>query len=82
MPPGHDGDVPDGNFVIGSPSNRIWVMMRGFGEVGAGNEAVEWFAQHLKVYPLSDGARSGNFVNGTGAGTNSLVPEDGSAFEM
>ena len=82
VPPGHDGDVPDGHFVIESPSNRIWVMMRGFGEVGAGNEAVEWFAQHLKVYPLSDGARSGSFVNGTGAGTNSLVPEDGSAFEM
>ena len=82
VPPGHDGDVPEGHFVIESPSYRIWVMMRGFGEVGAGDEAVEWFQQHLKVYPLSDSARSGNFVNGTGAGTNSLAPEDGSVFEM
>jgi len=82
VPPDHDGDVPDGYFVIESPSYRIWVMMRGFGEVGTGDEAVEWFAQHLKVYPLADSARSGNFVNGTGAGTNSLAPEDGSVFEM
>ena len=44
VPPDHDGDVPDGYFVIESPSYRIWVMMRGFGEVGAGDEAVEWFA--------------------------------------
>jgi hypothetical protein len=36
----------------------------------------------LKVYPLSNPSRSGKFINGTGVGTNSLVPEDGSAFEM
>ena len=82
LPPDHDGEVPDGYFAVESPSYRIWVMMRGFGEVGAGEQAVEWFEQHLKVYPLAGGPRSGNFVNGTGAGTNSLPPEDGSVFEM
>ena len=82
LPPDHDGEVPDGYFAIKSPSYRIWVMMRGFGEVGVGEQAVEWFEQHLKVYPLSSGPRAGNFVNGTGAGTNSLAPEDGSVFEM
>jgi len=82
LPPDHDGEAPDGYFAIKSPSYRIWVMMRGFGEVGVGKQAVEWFEQHLKVYPLSSGPRSGHFVNGTGAGTNSLPPEDGSVFEM
>ena len=82
LPPDHDGEVPDGYFAIKSPSYRIWVMMRGFGEVGVGEQAVEWFEQHLKVYPLSGGPRAGNYVNGTGAGTNSLAPEDGSVFEM
>jgi hypothetical protein len=57
-------------------------MMRGFGEVGVGEQAVDWFRKNLKVYPLSNPSRSGKFINGTGDGTNSLVPEDGSAFEM
>ncbi len=82
VPPGYEDKIPDGYMVIKSPSYRIWVMMRGFGEVGVGNQAVDWFKQNLKVYPLSNASRSGNFVNGTGVGTNSLVPEDGSVFEM
>jgi hypothetical protein len=82
LPPGYEGKVPDGYFVVKSPSYRIWVMMRGFGEVGMGEQAVDWFRKHLKVYPLATGPRQGNFTNGTGAGTNSLAPEEGSAFEM
>jgi hypothetical protein len=82
LPPGYDGEVPKGYFTVRSPSYRVWVMMRGFGEVGTGDEAVDWFRRRLKVYPLSTGPRKGHFTNGTGAGTNSLAPEDGSAFEM
>ena len=82
VPPGYEDKIPDGYMVIKSPSYRIWVMMRGFGEVGVGNQAVNWFKQNLNVYPLSNASRSGNFKNGTGVGTNSLVPEDGSVFEM
>jgi len=82
LPPGYKGKAPDGYFEVYSPSYRIWVMMRGFGEVGVGEQAVDWFKQHLKVYPLATGSRQGNYINGTGAGTNSLPPEDGSAFEM
>jgi len=82
LPPGYDGNQPEGYFKVPSPSYRIWVMMRGFGEVGTGEQAVEWFRQNLRVYPLATGPRQGNYTNGTGAGTNSLAPEDGSAFEM
>jgi len=82
LPPGYEGNAPDGYFAINSPSYRIWVMMRGFGEVGTGEQAVDWFQQNLKVYPLATGPRQGNFSNGTGKGTNSLVPEDASAFTM
>jgi len=82
LPPGYKGEIPEGHFAIRSPSYRVWVMMRGFGEVGTGEQAVDWFRRHLKVYPLATGPREGRFRNGTGAGTNSLVPEDGSAFEM
>ncbi len=80
LPPGYEGDVPDGYFVLRSPGYRIWPMMRGFGEVGNGEQAVDWFKQRLKVYPLASGAREHSVSNVSGTGANTLTPEDGSAF--
>jgi hypothetical protein len=82
LPPGHDAAAPEGFFIVESPSYRIWVMMRGFGEVGLGDEAVAWFEEHLRVYPLATGPRPGTFTNATGMGINPLPAEDGSAFGM
>ena len=81
LPPGFDDQVPDGYYVINSPSYWIWVMMRGFGEVGQGDEAVAWFEEHLSVYPLATGPRPCTFSNATGMGINPLPAEDGSVFE-
>ena len=82
VPPGFDDKVADDYFVVKSPSYRIWVMMRGFGEVGLGDQAVTWFKDNLKVYPLATGPREANFSNATGMGINPLPAEDGSAFDM
>jgi hypothetical protein len=82
LPPGYNSKVPGGYFTVKSPSYRIWVMMRGWGDVGTGEQAVNWFKQHLKVYPLATGPRQSSFFNTAGMGLNSLAPEDGSAFEM
>jgi hypothetical protein len=82
LPPGDDGKIADGYFTVKLPSYRIWVMMRGWGDVGAGDKAVEWFKQHLKVCPLATGPRQANYINTAGTGLNSLPPEDGSVFEM
>ena len=68
LPPGYDGKVPDGHFVVRSPSYRVWVMMRGFGEVGKGKQAVAWFKKHLQVYPLATGPRNGNLLQRYGRG--------------
>ena len=81
LPPGYQGEVPDGYFVMQSSGYRIWAMMRGF-DVGSGDEAVQWFEDRLKVYPLATGPRKTDFVNASRMGANTLVPEDGSAFEM
>ncbi|NDR58741.1 DUF1254 domain-containing protein [Aliiruegeria sabulilitoris] len=81
LPPGHDGDVPDGYIVMRSNGHRIWAMMRGFGEVGTGDQALEWFRDRLKVYPLGSD-RQGKYVNASVVGMNPLPPEDGSAFVM
>jgi len=82
LPPGYNGNVPDGYFVVKSQSYRICIMMRVWGDVGTGEKAVDFFKQNLKVYPLATGPRLGNYINGNGMGSNSLVPEDGSVFEM
>jgi hypothetical protein len=82
LPPGYSGDLPEGYFVVKSPSYRVFIMMRGFGDIGTGEQAVDYFRQNLKIYPLATGPRQGNYINTNGVGLNTLVPEDGSAFEM
>ena len=82
LPPGYDRKVPDGYFIIKSPSYRTWVMMRGWGDVGTGDKAADYFRENLKVYPLVSGPGKANYLNTAGMGLNTLVPEDGSAFEM
>lgn len=82
LPPGYSEKIPDGYFVIKSPSYRIWTMMRGWGDIGIGEEAMDYFRQNLKIYPLATGPREFKVVNTNGLGLNSLAPEDGSAFEL
>jgi len=82
LPPGYKDEVPDGYFAIPSPSYPIWAMMRGFGEIGTGEKAVDYFRKNLKIYPLTNGPRPGNYIQVAGMGVNGLPPEDDSAFEM
>ena len=82
LPPGHKGKDPGGYFVFRSPGYRIWAMMRGFGEVGHGDQAVRWFKERLKVYPLATGPRKHTATNCSGIGANTLPAEDASVFEM
>ncbi|MEN8760675.1 MAG: DUF1254 domain-containing protein [Desulfobacterales bacterium] len=82
LPPGYEGEEPNGYFIFHSPSYRIWGMMRGFGKVGNGEQAVSWFKQRLKVYPLAAGPRKNTVANVSGKGINTLPPEDASVFKM
>ena len=82
LPPGYEGEVPGGYFTAKSTSYVNWLILRGFLKDGKPDFSSNLFRTGLKVYPLATGPREGNFTNGTGAGTNSLAPEDGSAFEM
>jgi hypothetical protein len=82
LPPGYKGKVPDGYFAIRSPSYRIWAMMRGFGEIGTGDKAVDYFRQNLKIYPLATGPRQASYIQVAGMGVNGLPPEDFTVFEM
>lgn len=82
LPPDYEGEEPGGYFIFKSPGYRIWAMMRGFGEVGTGDQALAWFKERLKVYPLKTGPRDNKAVNCSGMGANTLPPEDASYFYM
>ena len=82
LPPGYEGAVPDGYFVVKAPTYRLWPMMRANAElVGTGDKALEFYRQHIKVYPLATGPREGRYINASGMAGNQLAPEDGTAFD-
>ena len=82
LPPDYDGDVPDGYFVVRSPTYANFSFIRAnAAKVGYGDKALEYYRKHAKVYPLKTGPRPPVVKNVTGIPWNSLVPEDASAFE-
>ena len=50
LPPGHDGDVPDGYFTYRTPTFTNFVVLRALGGVPA--------MKRTRVYPLARGRRS------------------------
>lgn len=53
LPPGFDGDIPDGYFVSQSTSFMNWIILRGFLVDGKPDAAVELFTQGVRIYPLA-----------------------------
>lgn len=52
LPPGFEGDVPDGYFVVRSPSYRVWVFMR-MSITDGMDTAYKNVEDNLRIYPLS-----------------------------
>ena len=82
LPPGHDGDVPDGFFVVPSNTNRVWLFMRGYLDHGI-KAASDNIRDNLKVYPLAAQADPPEmeFINISGRQVNAVLPNDVSFFE-
>jgi hypothetical protein len=53
VPPGFEGEIPDGYFVAESPSYINWLILRGFLVDGKPDAANAMFRDGLRVYPLS-----------------------------
>ena len=82
LPPGYEGDVPDGYFVLHAATYCNFSFIRANADVvGSGDKALEFYREHAKIYPLSEGPRPPVVKNITGTPWNSLVPEDAAAFE-
>jgi len=88
LPPGYQGEVPKGYFVVPSKTNGVWVFTRGYLDkklpldkaIPAASANIR---NHLKVYPLSskDNPPKTEFINVSGKEMNTILPNDYSFFE-
>ncbi len=82
LPPGYEGDVPEGYFVVRSSTYMAFSFLRANAEaVGFGKKALEFYSKYAKVYPLAEKPRAPRVISGTGVASNTLPPEDGEAFK-
>ena len=81
LPPGYDGDVPEGYFVVQSKTYGVWNFMRGYLTDGV-EAASKNIRDNLKVYPLSqaDTPPAMEFVNVSGAEISTVVATDVSFY--
>lgn len=74
LPPGYEGDVPEGYFVSSSPSYTNWVILRGLIKDGKPDAANKMFMEGLKIYPLSqaDNPPKMEFIKGSTVPFNTI----------
>ena len=78
LPPGFDGDIPEGYFVVRSATYSNWVAWRTFLENGDPKPGVDRVKKFTKIYPLSQVANPPelNFVNVSGRDFNTVGPAE------
>jgi hypothetical protein len=83
MPPGHQGEPPEGFFVARPRTYHVWYLMRGFSVKGDTAPAVGNFRNHFRVYPLAQAANppKTNIVNGSGLYFNTIHSTNFEFFE-
>ena len=83
LPPGYTGDVPDGYFILRSPTHGNLGGFRGFLVDGDPEPAVASIKQHFRVYPLTRAADppAMHFVNISGAAFDMIPANDASFFD-
>lgn len=74
VPPGYEGNIPEGYFVYHSETYGNLLFLRGFLKDGSTASSVASIKKHLKVYPLkgSDNPPPMKFVNASGKHFNTI----------
>jgi hypothetical protein len=82
LPPGYEGDVPEGYFVFRSSTWRNWVMVRGFEQdTGRGEAALAYYTAHFKICPLGEGEHQPSVVSASFKASDSTHARDIRYFE-
>jgi hypothetical protein len=84
LPPGYEGDVPEGYFVVEAPTFSLWAPWRSFVVDGDPKPGVDLVKQHTRVYLLSEASNptAMNFVNVSGRDFGTVAPADDTAWEL
>jgi hypothetical protein len=82
LPPGYDGEVPSGYFVVRPRTYDVWVFMRASIDKGL-KAARKNVTKNLRIYPL---ARKGKpprmkFISGSGKAFNTIHANDYTFYE-
>ncbi len=84
LPPGYDGEVPTGYFVMRPGSYAAWIAWRSFLVEGDPKPGVDMVKKHTKVYPLADAGKPATptFVDMSGRPFNMVPPADYRFWEL
>ena len=83
LPPGYNGETPEGYFVFHSNTFRNWVMVRGFEKnTGRGEVALAYYEKHFKVHPLGKGVHEPGIVSISFKGGDTTHPRDIRYFDL
>jgi hypothetical protein len=83
LPPGYEGEVPDGYYVARTNTYGNWVIWRGFQVDGDTTPAVNTTKKIFRVYPLSQAGNPPkmNFINVSGVFHNTIHRMDYGIYE-
>jgi hypothetical protein len=83
IPPGYEGEIPEGYLVYHTTTYGNWVIWRGFQKDGSPKPAVDLTKKVFKAYPLSqkDNPPALNFVNVSGKFNNTIHNMDVTMFD-
>ncbi|MEZ0326828.1 MAG: DUF1254 domain-containing protein [Fimbriimonas sp.] len=83
LPPGFEGEVPEGYFVVRSPTYSVAYLVRGFQSEDKTDQAVNLIKQ-TKIYPLASASSPApmDFLNGSRQDINTVFPDNFHFFEL
>jgi hypothetical protein len=83
LPPGYEGEIPSGYFVVKPRTYGVWIFLRG--SIAKGLEAgAKNITDNLKIYPLArkDNPPTMVFISGSAKAFNTVLPNDFSFYEQ
>lgn len=83
LPPGYEGEVPEGYHVAKTNTYGNWVIWRGYQKDGSTADAVNNTKEKFKIYPLSEAENPPEmtFVNASGQFMNTIHRMDVNIFD-
>jgi hypothetical protein len=81
VPPGYEGEIPDGYIVKQSKTYGHWLAMRGFMKNFEADPVVKNMKDHFRLYPLGSEPKEVDWVNVSMKAFNTLHAQDTAFFE-